>query len=92
MLSIMAAGKPVLASLPLTGDAPKIVGRYGCGLAVEAGKPELLATAVLKLFNNRSLCEEMGKKGRNAVEKIFSRAACISEYQNLFNDISGRGI
>jgi glycosyltransferase involved in cell wall biosynthesis len=90
MLSIMAAGKPVLASLPLSGDAPKIIKKYGCGIVVEPDSPELFANAILKLYNNRSLCEEMGKKGRETAEKIFSRIVCINEYEKLFNDISRR--
>jgi glycosyltransferase involved in cell wall biosynthesis len=91
MLSIMAAGKLVLASLPLAGDASKIIDKYGCGIAVEAGNPQLLATAILKLYNDRPLCEEMGRRGREVAEKIFSRMVCVNEYQRLFNDISRRG-
>lgn len=90
ILSIMAAGKPVLASLPLTGDAPKIIDKYGCGVTVEPSNPELFASAVLRLYNNRLLCEEMGRRGREVAENIFSRAVCVNEYEKLFDEISGR--
>ena len=90
MLSIMAAGRPVLASLPLNGDAPKMIDEFKCGIAVEPGNPELLAQAILKLYNNRSLAEGMGKRGREAAEKYFSRKNCIKEYEELFNGLQGR--
>lgn len=87
MLSIMAAGKPVLASLPLKGDAPGIIRQFNCGLAVEAGDPRLLADAVLKLYNNQAMGEELGQNGRKAAEKHFSREVGISKYECLFNAI-----
>jgi len=87
MLSIMAAGKPVLASLPLVGDAPKIINEYGCGLAVEPSDPRTLADAVKKLYNNKSLREEMGRKGRAAAVEHFSRSACVDGYDCLFKKL-----
>jgi len=90
MLSIMASGKPVLASLPLSGDAPEIVRQYGCGIAVEPSDPGALAEAVLKLYNNKALREEMGRKGRLAAKKHFSRQACVEKYEELFNGLQGR--
>jgi len=90
MLSIMAAGRPILASLPLKGDAPKIIDEFKCGIAVEPGNPELLAQAILKLYNNQSLGEEMGRRGREAVEKHFSRKSCVKAYEELFNGIQHR--
>ncbi|MFA4905537.1 MAG: glycosyltransferase family 4 protein [Candidatus Margulisiibacteriota bacterium] len=90
MLSIMAAGRPVLASLPLNGDAPKIIEEFQCGIAVEPSNPELLAQAILKLYNNRSLAEGMGKRGREAAEKHFSRKSCVETYEELFNGLQSR--
>lgn len=84
MLSIMAAGKPILASLPLTGDAPKIVERYKCGLAVEPGDPLRLADAVMKLYNDNEEREVMGRRGRAAAVGHFSRKACVNKYEELF--------
>ncbi len=90
MLSIMAAGRPVLASLPLKGDAPKIIEECQCGIAVAPSNPELLAQAILKLYNNQSLGEEMGRRGREAAEKHFSRKSCVKAYEELFNGIQNR--
>lgn len=90
MLSIMAAGRPVVASLPLGGDAPKIINECRCGVAVEAGRADQLASAILKLYNNQSLREEMGRAGREAAVMLFSRASCVDRYEQIFNSLTRR--
>jgi len=84
LLSIMASGRPVIASLDLKGDAPKIIYEAGCGLAVEPGNPESLAESVLKLYSNPELCKEMGIKGRKYAVKHFSPEVCVTKYEKLF--------
>ena len=39
ILSIMAAGRPVLASLPLDGDAPRLIAEAQCGRAIAPSDP-----------------------------------------------------
>ncbi|MEM4655043.1 MAG: glycosyltransferase family 4 protein [Thermosphaera sp.] len=90
ILSIMAAGKPILASLPLFGDAPKIIREFGCGLVVEPSNPRLLAEAVLEMYNNNALREEMGKRGRQAAVQYFSRSICVDKYEYLFGSLQRR--
>jgi glycosyltransferase involved in cell wall biosynthesis len=87
LLSIMAAGRPVVASLPLAGDTPKIIHGYNCGFCVEPGNPGALAAAIEKLYNNKSLCQQMGQNGRLAAEKFFSREACVTLYENIFKEL-----
>lgn len=84
ILSIMASGRPVVASLNLNGDAPQIIEDAQCGYCVEPGNPEALAEAVLKLYNDKSLREEFGKNGRIYAEKHFSITACVEKYEQLF--------
>jgi colanic acid biosynthesis glycosyl transferase WcaI len=90
MLSIMAAGKPVVASLPLAGDAPKILEEFNCGIAVEPDSPADLAAAIGKLYNNSSLRETMGNNGRRGAEATFSREKCVARYETIFKDLLSR--
>lgn len=83
LLNIMAAGRPVVASLPLNGDAPKIVAEAGCGLCVEAGDAEGLAQAILTLYQNPEQAQEMGQRGRIYAEKHFSRESCVARYEEI---------
>jgi colanic acid biosynthesis glycosyl transferase WcaI len=90
LLSIMAAGRPVIASVPLAGDAPKLIGEYKCGVCVPPEDPAELAKAVINLYNNKSLCEELGKNGRRAAEAVFSREAAVDKYIRVFAKITSK--
>ncbi|MFA4884177.1 MAG: glycosyltransferase family 4 protein [Candidatus Margulisiibacteriota bacterium] len=90
MLSIMAAGKPVVASLALAGDAPKILAEFNCGLAVEPDNPAELAAAIRKLYNDSSLRETMGRNGRLGAEAAFSREKCVVRYETIFKEVLSR--
>ncbi|MEA3493431.1 MAG: glycosyltransferase family 4 protein [Candidatus Margulisiibacteriota bacterium] len=84
VLSIMAAEKPIVASVPLSGDVPKKLEQYNCGVYVGAGEPDNLAKSILKLYNDRPLCEKMGRNGRKAAEAVFSRKDAVLKYEELF--------
>jgi len=84
LLSIMASGRPVIASVPLIGDTPKVVEKYQCGLIVPAGQPDLLARAIIKLYNNLYLREKMGQNGRNAALEGFTRKKAVAQYEDIF--------
>ncbi|MDI6855072.1 MAG: glycosyltransferase family 4 protein [Deltaproteobacteria bacterium] len=88
ILSIMAAGRPVLASLPLEGDAPRLVDQARCGLCVPPGEPEELARAILALYRQPDLTDEMGRNGRRYAVHHLSLAKCAEQLENLFRQIS----
>jgi colanic acid biosynthesis glycosyl transferase WcaI len=83
LLSIMAAGRPVLASLPLPGDAPKIIEASGCGICVEAGDAGALAKGLSKMIKEEQFRNECGEKGREYAEKNFSLTRCVEIYENI---------
>ena len=83
LLTIMAAGRPVLASMPLTGDAPRIIAESGAGITCDAGDARKLADAVLYLKTNRDTARTMAKNGRQFAEQHFSREACVREFERV---------
>jgi len=84
LMTIMAAGRPVLASMPLGGDAPRIVEESGAGIACQAGDARSLADAVLYLKRNPGAAATMGRNGRFFAERHFSRNSCIREIERVF--------
>jgi colanic acid biosynthesis glycosyl transferase WcaI len=91
MLSIMSAGRPILASLPLSGDAPGFIERSGSGIVVGAGEVEAFALAVQKLSRDRGLCERYGRQGRQWVVANYSLAASAAKYEELFKRVVNNG-
>lgn len=90
LLNIMASGRPVVASANLSGDMAKIIRTAQCGYCVEPEKPEMLAQAVLKLYNDAALREERGNNGRKYAEEYFSRTICVKKYEELFQEACAR--
>ena len=90
LLSIMASGRPVVASIPLSGDTPKIISKYECGIAVQAGDLDSLASEILRLYNDKDLRESMGKKGREASVAVFAKEACVAEYEKIIEILNRR--
>jgi len=84
LINIMASGCPVVASMNLKGDAPKIIKDAKCGYCVEADDVKGFSEAILKLYNDSVLRDNMGRDGRAYAVKYFSRQACVSEYEKLF--------
>ena len=66
----LSCGKPVVGCN--IGGVGDFLECYNCGLGVEPGKPGLLAEAVVKLLTNDKLRSEMGRNGRDIIEKEFS--------------------
>jgi len=86
-----ASGRPVISSLDLKGNAPKIIYEAGCGLAVEPGNPQGLAGSVLKVYNNPELCKEMGIKSRKHAERELAFTVAAERYTRLIELIGVRG-
>ena len=84
LLNIIASGRPVVASMNLKGDAPKIIRDAKCGYCVEADDADGFSKAILKLYNNPKLRDEFGMNGRKYVVEHFSRKVCIEKYEKLF--------
>lgn len=91
LLSIMAAGRPVVASLPVESDARQLLAQAGAGVCVPAGDPASLASAILKLYTDPCLVRDMGRAGREYVVSHFSRQVCIESMESVLeNSIRGK--
>jgi colanic acid biosynthesis glycosyl transferase WcaI len=87
ILSIMAAGLPVVAALPLAGDAPALIQEADCGLCLPPEEPQALAEEVMHLHRDRSLRETLGQRGRRYAEQELSLAACVERYEGLLEGL-----
>jgi len=88
IMNIMASGRPVLANVPLNGDAAHIIRDSKSGFCLEAGDAKGLADAILKLNRNPQLIEEMGVNGRRYAEEHFSRQVCVGQFEQLFESLN----
>lgn len=84
LFSILASGRPVLASVDENSDTCKLIHSSQAGLCVEPENPEQLADAILSLRDDPSRREKMGLDGRTWAEKYHSPQSAAEQFEQLF--------
>lgn len=79
-LSILAAGKPVIASFDINSELANLVKSLKCGLVCSAGNKAELKQAILRLYNNEEDKNRMGVTARDVVVSQFDRNICVEKY------------
>lgn len=79
----LAAGRPVIYIGALNGEVPRVLQEADCGLAVEAGDSDGLATAILRLKDDPELCSAMGRRARELFEREFDRDIALGKWKKL---------
>jgi glycosyltransferase involved in cell wall biosynthesis len=92
ILSLMAAGRAVLAALPLHGDAPRLIEEGGCGSCVEPENVQALAEAMAALARDPRRLAEYGRSGRAYAEQHLTVGASASMYEKIFHTLSDKAI
>lgn len=82
--SILAAGRPLVASVDEGSEVTRILERCGAGLAVPPGDPEAFTKAIRYLVEAPEEAASMGLRGRSFVEAWASPAAVARSYADLF--------
>src|SRR5437762_12198259 len=83
LLGYMAAGRPIVASFPDGGDAPRVVRDASCGVCVPPGEPEQLARAILDASVNPEECRTRGENGRRFAETHHDRDVVMALYESI---------
>jgi colanic acid biosynthesis glycosyl transferase WcaI len=79
--SIMASGRPYIAGVDRASYVWKLTERVGCGECVAPEDGAALAEAVLRLQTDPERAGEMGRRGRDYVERSFARQTITSRYR-----------
>ncbi len=88
MFEAMAAAKPVI--LGVEGEAKEILLASQAGLAVRPEDPEAMVAAILRLRNDPSLCQALGRNGRQSVLEKYLRRTQAAKYLNLLSELCAR--
>jgi colanic acid biosynthesis glycosyl transferase WcaI len=86
--SIMASGRPVLASVPEDSEIASLVKAADCGLCVPPEDPYSLAQTIRKLSQQPELLKVYGANGRSYVEAHLTRRSLIAQYHKLLHQIA----
>lgn len=90
LYSILAAGRPVLASVDPGTEVATTLERAGAGVSVAPEDPDAFCDALSELLDQPVLRAEMGRSGRAFVEGWASPAAVAESYERLFEHVRRR--
>ncbi len=85
--SIMSASRPVLANFD-ENELKTIIEKNNCGVFTKAGDKVAFTDAILKLYNDRTICEEMGKNGRKFVMDNLTKAVGAQKYVDVIKSVA----
>ncbi len=91
LYSILAAGRPIVASVDEGTEVARTVERAGAGLSVPPDDPAAFTAAVGRLLDEPHAAAQMGASGRRFVEGWASPAAVAAAYEDLFSELTARG-
>jgi colanic acid biosynthesis glycosyl transferase WcaI len=86
---IMAAGRPFIAAVEEWSEPAIFAREHGCGVRTEPGDPEGLAQAILEMRDAPR--DEMGKRGREAFERLYDRPIATEAYRDLLERVAEAG-
>lgn len=77
--SIMAAGRPILASFDKNSGLASMIETIGCGIVAASGSKDELIKAVRNLASDTRLAEK-GKLGKDYLETELDKEKCVNKY------------
>jgi glycosyltransferase involved in cell wall biosynthesis len=85
---ILAAGKPMIFVGAKKGEIGTMIEREGCGIAVQCGDAEGLASAVAQLQAIPESREDMGRRARALYERKFARGPALDAWTKLMRSMA----
>jgi colanic acid biosynthesis glycosyl transferase WcaI len=82
-LTIMAAARPILASVDAASDIAALIETAGCGICLPPEDPAALAEAILTLRDDPERRRAMGARGRAMVCQHFTPDTVAQQYDAL---------
>ena len=84
--SIMSASRPVLANFD-ENELKDILAGNECGIFTKAGDKEAFKQSIITLYENRELCKQYGKNGRQFVMGNLTREVGTQKYVDVIKSV-----
>jgi colanic acid biosynthesis glycosyl transferase WcaI len=83
LLTYMASGKPIVATVNESSEAGQLIMRARCGVVVPPEEPAALAAALRELHRHPEQHDELGAAGRRHVSEHFDRKVILRRWERL---------
>jgi N-acetyl-alpha-D-glucosaminyl L-malate synthase BshA len=84
-LEAMACGVPVLATA--SGGICEVVKHGVTGFLCEVGDTEAMVEYAIKILSDPAFAKEMGRKGRERVQEMFTEEKIVAQYEALYAEL-----
>jgi colanic acid biosynthesis glycosyl transferase WcaI len=81
---LLASGRPIIGSIPLTGTAARAIQNSGGGVVVPPENPQALASQIKEWYCNRAKLKIIGQKAREYAETHYTIDIALDKYESLF--------
>ncbi len=85
VLSAMAVGAPVISTR--VGGTPEIIRHEQTGLLVEPGRPQALATCIVRLLRDPAMASTLGQAGRQRVRQALTWDVIAETFERLYTSL-----
>ncbi len=85
--SILASGRPILASIDEDAEAVRLIEKAQAGVCIPPDDPSALVAAIRSLKNNPESREQMGRNGRNWAEAHHSPQSSARQIEKIMLEI-----
>jgi colanic acid biosynthesis glycosyl transferase WcaI len=87
LYGVLSAARPVVVAADEESETARIVREVGCGLVIPPGRPELLARTIRELREGAHDLAEMGRRGREYVEREADRSVAMERYRAVVAEL-----
>jgi hypothetical protein len=87
LYGILSAARPVIAAAEEESETARLVSEVGCGLVIPPGRPELLARTLRAAVEGEYDLAEMGRRGREYVEREGDRSVAMERYRAVVAEL-----
>ena len=84
LFTIMGVARPVIASVDARSETAEVITQAKCGLCLEPEDPQALADAIRTIYSDKARADDMGRRGRQYVERHYTRTSVARQYEEVF--------
>lgn len=85
---ILAASRPVIFVGPPDCEVARAIIENDCGFVIANGDVDALVGAVKRLSADPALAQQMGRRGRSALERRYSMQASCANWHSLLHELA----
>lgn len=87
LFEAMGLGTPVICSTPIPGEAQAIVDESGGGIVTRAENAEEMADAIVQLYRQPALRQQMGAAAKEYVKRFYNRATIAANFERVLSKL-----